>query len=75
MSNITEKQNFQISIDYLIAQRYYYSFAKKCRNLRLFLSISLALLSPILIYKWPASISILGVIGGLWIVVAYFFLF
>jgi len=69
--DITKRQNLQESIDLLIAQRYYYNRAKKFRNPRLYISIIIAASSPLIVYKWPEYISILGVIGGLWIILAY----
>jgi len=70
--DITSRQNSQESIDLLIAQRYYYSRAKKFRNPRLYISIILAASSPLIVHKWPEYIFMLGIIGGLWTIVAYF---
>jgi len=72
MSNISTNQNLPRSIDFLIAQRFFYSKAKKTRNTRIIISVFFALLTPIIIYKWSETITIIGVIAGLWILMSHF---
>jgi hypothetical protein len=71
MSSIATDQNSQHNIDYLIAQKFFYSRAKKVRNIRIIISTALALFSPILIYICPKLIIKVGVVGGLCCLLTY----
>ncbi len=71
MSDIAKNQNSQCNIDLLVSQRFFYSKAKKIRNIRIIISVLLALLTPIIIYVWSGTITTIGVVGGLWILVSY----
>lgn len=72
MSTISSNQNSEHHITQLIAQRFFYSKAKKIRNIRIIISILFALLTPVIIYIWPETITIIGIIAGLWVLASYF---
>lgn len=71
MSEISSQQNLDHNIDLLIAQRYYYSRAKKFRNLRIAISIAFALISPFITFYTSDWATIIGSIGGTWALIAY----
>ncbi len=71
MSEISRKQNLDHNIDLLIAQRFYYSQAKKIRNFRIAISIIFALLSPFIIFYITNWSAIIGTIGGTWAIISY----
>ncbi len=71
MSEISKQQNLQHNIDLLIAQRFYYSRAKKIRNFRIVVSVIFALLSPIIFFFMPNQATTIGAIGGIWALIAY----
>lgn len=71
MSEISHKQNMDNNIDLLIAQRFYYSEAKKIRNFRITISIIFALLSPFIIFYVTNWSAIIGTIGGAWALISY----
>jgi len=73
MSKISSQQNLDHNIDLLIAQRYYYSQAKKFRNFRITISIAFALISPFIIFYISDWVTIIGSIGGAWALIGYLF--
>lgn len=71
MSKISINQNQVDNIDLLIAQRFFYSRAKKIRGIRIVTSILIALISPIALFYFKSYLVIIGAIGGIWALVAY----
>jgi len=71
MSKISHRQNLDHNIDLLIAQRFYYSQAKKVRNFRITISIVFALASPFLIFYIANWATIIGTVGGIWALISY----
>lgn len=71
MSEISTQQNLDHNIDLLVAQRFYYSRAKKLRNLRLIISVVFALVPPFILFTVPNWATTIGTIGGVWALFAF----
>ena len=65
--DIQAEQNSNRSIKLLSAQRQIYSEAKRLRFIRLIGSVLLAMIAPIVMIFQPGWSTILGVIGGFWL--------
>lgn len=65
------QQNLERYINLLCSQRYFYSQAKKNRNLKLFFSSILVFIAPIVILLFDSSASIFGTIGGIGVVFSF----
>ncbi len=69
--DIAKRQNEKDSLELLAAQRFVYSIAKKFRNPRIWFSLILTAIAPIIIILFPTLKIHLGIIGGVWAIIAY----
>lgn len=65
------QQNSEKHINLLCSQRFFYTKAKKNRNLKLLCSFVLVIISPIIILLIENSAQVLGIIGGTGIVFSF----
>lgn len=69
--SISNRQNEKKSIDFLAAQRIIYLEAKKLRTIRIIGSFGLTIVAPFIMLFFPLMKSLLGIIGGIWTVIAF----
>lgn len=71
MDTINKLQNTNHCIELLAAQRIRYSEAKKYRTIRIAVSFGLSINAPIVILLFPELKITLGIVGGIWTIVAF----
>jgi len=71
MNTINKIQNTNHCIDLLAAQRIRYSEAKKYRTIRIAGSFGLTIIAPLVILLLPELKITLGIVGGIWTIVAF----
>jgi len=71
MESINKIQNTNHCIELLAAQRVIYREAKKYRTIRILGSFGLTIIAPIVILFFPELKITLGIVGGIWTIVAF----